>query len=268
MNVVMMEQLAWASPCSLDQYGRPIAGTINFCPGALSTQYWKFDVGVTTHELMHTLIMSNTLFQFFYDRNLGKFQGKDNVISEADTNGLDNSYIITPKVKQIAQNHFGCASLIGAPLENDGGASSLSHWEGKYLQSELMCGTIFTAVMYLSDFTLALMEDSQWYKIDYNYSESMTWGYNEGCSFINGDCVDSATSQSNYDQYWCTSTLDDGCSYDYSTIASCIDHVSTGVVPVGFRYYNDITFGGPSSHDYCAFREPVVLPQYLDYEYM
>ena len=36
--------LAWAMPCILDQFGRPVAGTINFCPRVIGDgeeQYWK-----------------------------------------------------------------------------------------------------------------------------------------------------------------------------------------------------------------------------------
>ena len=34
--------LAYASPCDLDQYGRPVAGAINFCPRAIGDDpYWK-----------------------------------------------------------------------------------------------------------------------------------------------------------------------------------------------------------------------------------
>ena len=66
--------LAWASICNLDQFGRPIAGTLNFCPNALDEQYWKFDVGVTLHEMMHILVMSSSLFSYFYDFEADSFK--------------------------------------------------------------------------------------------------------------------------------------------------------------------------------------------------
>eukprot|EP01083_Nonionella_stella_P112168 329613_1 len=258
--------LAWASICTLDQFGRPISGTINFCPGALDTKYWKFDVGVTLHEMMHILAMSNTLFPYFYNWDSHTFHGVQNVILAPSTSGLDNTYIVTDKVKQISQTHFGCDTLIGAPLENTGSKGTIgSHWESKYLQSELMCGTMYSAVLYLSDFTLALMEDTGWYVMDYDYSDTFTWGYHEGCAFFTADCISKSTTNTNFDQYWCTETADDGCSYDYSTVAQCMNQHS-GVVPSQFKYYSDPSFAGPQSHDYCAFRTPDTHPMYTDYE--
>eukprot|EP01083_Nonionella_stella_P192630 711935_1 len=258
--------LAWASICNLDQYGRPIAGTINFCPRASDNNYWKFDVGVTLHEIMHILVMSNSLFPYFYNTNTLSFYGEHNVIFS--TTELQNQYIITDKVKQISRMHFGCNTLIGLPLENTGDIGTIgSHWESKYLQSELMCGTMYSAVLYLSYFTFALMEDTGWYGIDYEFAEEFTWGKYEGCNFFQTDCINKYNGNSNFEQYWCTSSNDNGCSYDYTTVGSCMNQL-TGIVPSQFRYYTDNQFGGPQSHDYCAFRVPKIPTNniYKDYE--
>ncbi len=40
-----------------------------------------------------------------------------------------------------------------------------------------MCGTIYSAVLYLSTFTFALMEDTGWYGIDYEYVEFCTCNF-------------------------------------------------------------------------------------------
>ncbi len=65
--------LAWSSFCSLDQYGRPVAGSINFCPsnveGVGSSQEWAKTIGITIHELTHALGFSTSLFNSFVDEN-------------------------------------------------------------------------------------------------------------------------------------------------------------------------------------------------------
>ena len=43
----------------------------------------------------------------------------------------------------------------------------------------------------MSDFTLALLEDSGWYKVNYFTGGIMRFGKNKGCSFLNEECSSS-----------------------------------------------------------------------------
>merc|ERR1740123_1818079 len=198
------QTLAWASICNLDQFGRPIAGTINFCANSLLEQNWKYDVGITLHELMHIMAMSSSLFDYFYDFNRGQFQNKESVLIASS----ENVFVATDKVKATACAHYGCNALPGAALENFGSAGTIgSHWENKFAQSELMCGTKYSAVAKLSALTLALLEDSGWYLVDYNFAETLNWGKQQGCAFF----VDSSACVN--EQFWCSDAKDDGCSH-------------------------------------------------------
>ena len=76
-------------------------------------------------------------------------------------------------------------------------------------------------MMFVSEFTLALMEDSGWYKVDYNYSEPYFFGHGEGCDWFTEDCVDKTTQTSNFEQYFCHDSTDDGCSHNYDGVAYC-----------------------------------------------
>ncbi len=51
--------------------------------------------------------------------------------------------------------------------------------------------------------------------------------------------------------------VDNGCSYDYSTVAQCLNQ-KIGIIPSEFKYYIDPLFSGPQSHDYCAFKIPQI----------
>lgn len=42
----------------------------------------------------------------------------------------------------------------------------------------------------LSQLTLALLEDSGWYCVDYSVAESLVWGRGKGCDFISQGCGD------------------------------------------------------------------------------
>ena len=58
------------------------------------------------------------------------------------------------------------------------------------------------------------------------------------------DCMDQTTRASN------------GCSSDYSAVAECANVVQA-TFPWRCRWCSDVTFGGPQSNDYCAFRAAV-----------
>lgn len=59
--------LAWATVCIQDQFGRPVAGTINICSNMFDTQEWKLDVDTVTHELTHALVMDPDIWPDFID---------------------------------------------------------------------------------------------------------------------------------------------------------------------------------------------------------
>ena len=128
--------LAWATPCLQDQYGRPISGTINFCPDKIiDTINWKQDVVTTLHEITHTLIMTPALWDDFIDSNGNTIPQSNVWTKKLLPNGYNQSYIITDKVKSLAQSYFDCydeSIMPGLPLEDDGSnGNPSSHWEVK-----------------------------------------------------------------------------------------------------------------------------------------
>ncbi len=61
---------AFAGACIRDQFGRPIAGVVNFCPNKTATSLdidWITAFSVTIHELTHALVFSSPLFGHFVD---------------------------------------------------------------------------------------------------------------------------------------------------------------------------------------------------------
>jgi hypothetical protein len=58
-----------------------------------------------------------------------------------------------------AKIHFGCDSIRGVRLENQGDQGSIgSHWDARFMQGELMISEDYSEVV-LSDMTLAFLED-------------------------------------------------------------------------------------------------------------
>eukprot|EP01084_Bolivina_argentea_P107895 192864_1 len=247
--------LAWAAPCFQDQYGRPIAGTVNICPYIFEEdQFWKQDVVVLLHEITHVVIMGPELWQHFRDIN-GNIIPHSNIVSDTQNDGL--IYITSPLVTSFAQSHFGCDILIGFPLENTGsGGSAGSHWDEHYGMSEVMGSTIWGGLHYFSNLTLSIMADSGWYYINYKYSQPFYWGKNAGCDFFISECVDWQTSASNWPQYFCNAANDNGCFYNYQAPAECEFYYHNSDLPWYLQYFKDTKTGGPEASDYCPFRDP------------
>ena len=115
--------------------------------------------------------------------------------------------IVTPTVKAAARAHFDCPALAGAELENHlttPCGSMGSHWEQRVLSTELMSSYVqHTSIV--SAMTLALHEDSGWYKANYQAETGVTgvrntwrmgdWGFKQGCAFAQNVCLDKTNAQ-------------------------------------------------------------------------
>ena len=101
-------------------------------------------------------------------------------------------YINSPKVLEQAKKYFGCDNLPypGVPLENQGGeGSARSHWEGRYMYGDYMNMEISSDTA-ISDITLALLEDTGFYKVNYFSGGLFKFGKNKGCEFFTKKCIE------------------------------------------------------------------------------
>jgi len=133
------------------------------------------------HEMMHTLGFSKKLYSYFID------EYGDRMTDHIKT--VSNRLVINvPFLTKRLQEYFGCETLEGIYLENDGGSGSEgSHLEKKHFLYEVMA----SGIMYgqrISEFSLGMLEATGWYKPDYNYAEPYFFGKGQGCNFIKGSC--------------------------------------------------------------------------------
>ena len=95
---------------------------------------------------------------------------------------------VTPRVVEEAKKHFACDTLEGAELENQGGeGTALTHWEKRIFENEAMTG-VHTQDPVYSKITLALLEDSGWYRPDYQAATTLAFGHRLGCDFAKKSC--------------------------------------------------------------------------------
>ena len=171
---------ASANPCLLSDFNsRPIAGRIyiqkNF--DFNKKNMIIFLQTILFHEITHILIFEPKLLSFF-----GAIK-KEKIDDEV------KYYITSPKALEMARFHFGCESLEGIPLEDQGGEGSIgSHWEGRYMLGDYMVSINYQENT-ISDITLALFEDSGWYRVNYYTGGLFRFGKNKGCEFFEKKCL-------------------------------------------------------------------------------
>ncbi len=166
---------------------RPIAGYIQFKPQLNVNNSTALDymVWLAVHEVSHILVINNALYEDYINPETLEPIGIGNVVGKKIMeNGLRMNYIKSPKVLQIAKKHFNCTNLDGVPLEYNGGAGTAgAHWAKRYMNTDYMIGDSYGENL-ISDITLALFEDSGWYKVDYNMANLFLWAKGVGCEFF------------------------------------------------------------------------------------
>jgi len=179
--------------CSLSQEnGRPLVGRLNY-----NLYYFEpttNDVNIeshvytTIHEMIHALGFSSGLYSTYINPATNKrLTGH---VRSKTVNGGQVQYINLPPLTKRLREHFNCPTLEGAYLENQGGSLSAgSHFERRIFFNEFMTGSGIRDVK-ITEFTLALLEGTGWYEVDYTYAEPITYGKNKGCDFLDTPCVD------------------------------------------------------------------------------
>ena len=173
-------------------------------------------------------------------------------------NGVNVGWLATPRVTSVARDIFDCASLVGAPLENQPtstGACFGSHWEQRLFMHELMASTTSHTAVY-SSLTLAALEDSGWYRADYAYATALLWGRHRGCAFVNQPCVAGGTSADEH--HFCDAAYNIsagagvGCTADHKARGYCNLQSYSSALPAPFQYFSDATMGSSlATADYC-----------------
>jgi len=170
------------------------------------------------HEMMHTFGFSDNAFPLFIDEN-GK--PRKNHIVKTTLNGLSTIAIDVPPLTEKLKKFFGCSSLIGAYMENNGGnGTKYAHFERKLFTYEVMSSGDILGRR-ISEFSLALLEGSGWYVPDYSYAEPYFFGQGQGCSFISGSC---SKNENSFEEY-CTGKSR-GCSPQGNSGGKCFSDPS------------------------------------------
>ncbi|EGR31787.1 leishmanolysin family protein, putative [Ichthyophthirius multifiliis] len=189
--------LANAIHCLIDpNLKRVTYGMININLSKLDLDHtqsvFKSDFNNILHEFLHILGFSRGLYRYWINPLTQNFYDDEinNYVRTVSIRGKQTVIISTPNILATARKYFGCPTLQGMQLENDGDINSdSSHWEKTILFDELMTADSSDRKSLLSIFTIALLKDTGYYaEIDESMINNIQWGKNKGCDFVLRAC--------------------------------------------------------------------------------
>lgn len=279
--------IAAAAPCELSRWDlRPSVGVIMFCldndimePNDENLETVK---QIAIHEITHVLGMNSDIFPFFIDRETKEpfldnararwvncadniprrvlAPAQEVVQEDFSTNGARHFEIVTPTVKQVVRNQFGCQTINGARLENQPTSRTDcygSHWDERLFFTESL-SAIYSPEAKSNTFsplTLALLEDSGWYTGNYSLTTKSTFGHGAGCDFVTENCIVDGELPPSSKGFFCNSVssirddrLEVMCTPSHQGIGYCDlfdyndEKLSTNMMPSDeFRYFEDVS---------------------------
>jgi len=258
--------VSFAAVCSFDQNMRPISANIDICLEHIKV----FDGEVLEEEILRLtseltievgkiLGLSPTLYHHYRNSESAQPFGSTeksvicvdgtemttlvpNILHSTliiDASGTKRGVweVITPTVRQVVRNHFDCQSLSGATLAAKMAESSScfgDSFDPRYHFDEdfTSIGSGSSDMAYsLSPLTLALLEDSGWYRANFDKSTVPLFGRGAGCGFVKGNCIgESKAAVPDYSQgFFCNDLANEkqeldqpsGCDYTHNHKAEC-----------------------------------------------
>ena len=200
-----------------DQYGRCTVGVFNWVPALLNLATPDAGDTITSelhtaiHEMVHVLggmgpgPAGNTVFidELGAPRPLPPAPGSVYLTTTDNAYpGLNKqvTYITSPRVVNVTRTQLACDAMPGFPLE-DLPLGAGSHWEARLAGGELMSYGTYSTIVYVSDLTLAFLEDTNQYIANYSNAGKIPTGIPDAndfsvssLSFLQSQGTDSASA--------------------------------------------------------------------------
>ena len=229
--------LAAANICLTHKTGsnpiRPVGGILYINPN-LSFNKKNTDVymkNLLLHEITHILVFYPDLL-----RQLGMITQANSIY-----------YITSTNVVLRARQHFNCASIIGVPLEDQGSQGSAgSHWEARHMLGDYMISTDYLDGV-ISDISIALFEDTGYYKVNYYSGGLFKFGKNKGCEFLNQKCINNGAISDEF----CVNPMQPMCSPSRTVKGICGIYRYNSQIPSKYQYFSESNVGGFVPANYC-----------------
>jgi len=239
--------LATGATCMRDQHDRPTAAQVE-----LNLEAWEFSlyaqnymVAVLVHELSHALGWSAQSFDKFRDEN---GDVRVNAVTSKTALGKTISLLSTPAVTSHVRSLFGCKTLTGMEIEDQGGGGTAgSHPETRIFSESYMAGiTTATDTSFIIDaMALSVFQDSGWYQVEnLDQAGKLSFGRGMGCRVPTHKCNDWG-AEADARGLFCANQSQKFCTGNNKQVRGHCDIVQySSAVPSMFRYFSSPTAGG------------------------
>jgi len=173
--------------------GRPIIGYIVINFSLLSkiesndTYKVEFLSYMFLHQITHILGFTKEVIDNL--TSIIKITKEVNRLDNSNDKKVTKKLLTGNAIKSKMIEYFRCPEEEGIELEDyteDLGCDY--HWEARILSGDYMAGLVNVQDQVISEFTLALLEDTNFYKVKYYTGGLMRFGYHQNCSFFTTDC--------------------------------------------------------------------------------
>ncbi|KAF5213797.1 hypothetical protein ECC02_013662, partial [Trypanosoma cruzi] len=214
---------------------------MNFYSKYMTDTAWS--VRVAAHEIAHALGFNQESMR---EKSLVKKR-------ERGVRGKHRRMVAGKHVQEKTKAHFGCESLEGMELEDEGSTreKEIPHWKGRHARDELMAPTVGAG--YYTALTMAVFADMGYYRVNWSMAEPMSWGRSSGCDFLVNKCNTTDSLAAKYPHMFCdakdTETL--RCTSDRRHVGTCTANIvedkgipaDKDVCPVVSSEFHEISSG-------------------------
>ena len=202
------------------------------------------------HHFIHLLGFDNWVMDSYFSNY---------IIKEIDIYGIKRKYINSTNVIKTAKKYYNCSDIKGVELEDN---STSLHWESRILLGEIMTVIEYEPEQVISEFTLALLQDTGYY-IPYFYTGGlMQYGRNKGCKFIKEKCVQNEIIYSKFENEFhsintikSSKGIDPSCSSGRQSRTYSVIYIYYVPIPSYYQYFTNSSYGGYEYADFCPVAE-------------
>ena len=216
------------------------------------------------HYFTHLLGFSGTYIKDY-------FPGSPYLIKK-DKFNIERHYITSAKVIETGKKYFNCPIISQIELDNKGLINGVStHWEPRILLGDYMASFgIDYEEQAISEITLALLEDSGWYKANYFTGGLMRFGKHKGCDFVYEKCLNQDTHKTSFSNEFFDELYENritpSCSSGRQSRNYKIFYKYSSPIPSDFQYFKIKERGGSSAYaDYCPIMDSKKAEMENDY---
>lgn len=232
-------------------FKRPIVGHVSINPNIFFSLYENMQIQYLIRETAHVLALDFDLFKDFVHSDGSKYSSSQySIFINYPIRGKTVRALAFPQMLLRARLAFNC-DLQGLETEDyfyeDLTGKNLFFWDGRVMPQDIMVSELLTDTIF-SDITLALIEDSGWYSVNYDYSQNIKWGFGAGFAWHDTKCINSDYAA--LPGFCDTSTEPNQCDALGLGYGECYIQVHENI-PLHEVYFQNISLGGKEYIDYC-----------------